>query len=152
MDDLRRRFPDAVETGFGDTPALSAHLLGLIAAGAKTATCSALRDYGDTPVPRAGQVYLALDHRGAPALAYRVDRVDLCPFDEVPDAFALAEGEGDVAGWRAAHIDYFHRNGGFDPKMMLVCERFTLLATADDPPAPSDNTAHDDQMAGGADV
>ena len=25
------------------------------------------------------------------------------------------------------HQEYFERNGGFDPKMMLVCERFRLV-------------------------
>jgi len=49
-------------------------------------------------------------------------------FREVDADFALAEGENDtLAGWRRDHQGYFARNGGFDPDMMLVCERFRLV-------------------------
>ena len=40
---------------------------------------------------------------------------------------ALAEGEGDFDSWKQGHIAFFTRNGGFDPDMMLVCERFKLV-------------------------
>ena len=49
-------------------------------------------------------------------------------FDEVDEGFALSEGENDgLEGRRCDHQAYFERNGGFDPKMWLVCERFQVV-------------------------
>lgn len=132
-DQLRARYPGAMPTRFGDGPALSAKLIGLIASGAKTATCGALAHYleDNEPLPEPGQILIALHHDGRPALVYEVTGVTQCAFADIPEDFALAEGEGDFAEWRAGHIDYFTRNGGFDPDMMLVCERFRLLEVID---------------------
>lgn len=116
-------------TGFGDGPDLSAHLLDLIRSGAKTATCGALRNYEaeGAPLPQPGAQMLALDWEGEPALVYEVTEVKILPFDQVPEDFALAEGEGSFAEWRAAHEAFFARTGGFDPQMPVVCERFHLI-------------------------
>lgn len=125
-------WPGAHVCDFGDSPELSARLLGLIRSGKKTATCGALRNYeaeGD-PIPKAGEVMIALDHAGRPALVYKLTEVTLQRFDEVPEDFALAEGEGDFAAWRDGHRAYFARNSGFDRGMMLVCERFRVLEMA----------------------
>lgn len=121
-------YRDAQTCHFGDSPALSARLLGLIAAGRKTATCGALAHYHEdaTPIPRAGQRIVALDHEDRPALAYELTEVTICAFRDIPEAFALAEGEGSFAEWRAAHIAYFTRNGGFSEDMKIVCECFVL--------------------------
>ena len=123
------RYPGAQPTRFGDSPELSARLLALIAPGATTATCGALAHYdadGD-PLPEAGQVMVALDHHDRPALVYEVTEVKIRPFHDIPADFALAEGEGDFDDWRAGHVDYFTRNGGFDPDMPIVCERLRLI-------------------------
>lgn len=116
-------------TGFGDGPDLSARLLDLIRSGAKTATCGALRDYEaeGAPLPQPGAQMLALDWDGEPALVYEVTEVQILPFDQVPEDFALAEGEGSFADWRAAHEAFFARNGGFAPDMPVVCERLRLV-------------------------
>ncbi len=116
-------------TRFGDSPDLSARLLALIASGAKTATCGALAHYHEdgAALPEPGQIMLALDHDDRPALVYEVTEVAVLPFRDIPEAFALAEGEGSFDDWRAGHIDYFTRNGGFDPAMPIVCERFRLI-------------------------
>ena len=126
---IQARFPDSRLTCFGDGQVLSDRLLGLIAAGTKTATCSALRDYqacGENP-PVAGEVQIVCHHDGSPAMVIGIDSVTHLAFDTVGESFALAEGEGDYAAWREAHIDFFTRNGGFDPAMVLVCERFHLI-------------------------
>ena len=125
---IQARFPDSRLTAFGDSAALSERLLGLIRAGVKTATCSALRDYTDEDPPRAGEVFVVLDHDGAPALVIGIDDVTIQTCDALDETFALAEGEGDFADWRAGHIDFFARNGGWSPDMMIVCERFHLIA------------------------
>lgn len=126
------RWPGAHVCDFGDSPALSARLPSLIRSGEKSTTCGALRDYQaeGAPIPKAGEVMIALDHKGRPALVYELTEVTVRRFDEVPEDFALAEGEDDFAGWRDGHAAYFARNGGFDRGMMLVCERFRVLEMA----------------------
>lgn len=127
--DLETRYPGAHWCDFGDSAALSDRLLGLIRSGAKTATCGALRDYHDAgdPVPAVGDVMIARDHAGRPALVYRLTDVAVLPFDTAAPDCALAEGDGDFDAWCAAHIAFFTRNGGFQPDMPVVCERFRLL-------------------------
>lgn len=132
--DLIDRYPQATRIRFGDGPELSAWLLGLIRAGRKTATCGSLKGYEDIgePIPRPGDIVIADDWDGRPALAYRVTQVDVVPFDQVSEDFALAEGEGDYGAWHAGHEAYFARNAAFDPAMPIVCERFEVIATAED--------------------
>jgi uncharacterized protein YhfF len=50
-------------------------------------------------------------------------------FNDVDEAFAFDEGEGDrtLAYWRRAHRNYFGRRGQFAPDMLLYCERFRLV-------------------------
>lgn len=113
---------------FGDSRELCERLLALVRAGAKTATCGALRDFeAGEPMPQVGRRDLALDWDGNPALLIETVEVTICRFRDVPEEFALAEGEGDFQAWKQGHIDYFSRNGGYDPDMELVCERFRLI-------------------------
>lgn len=119
---------DAVSFTFGDSRELCDRLLGLVRAGVKTASCGALRDYGaGEDMPEVGRRDIALDWDGKPALLIETTEVTIRRFRDVPEAFALAEGEGDFAAWRQGHIDFFARNGGFEPEMELVCERFRLI-------------------------
>lgn len=130
LEALCRRYPGARTLTFGDGRALSDTLLALIRAGRKTATCTALRDVesGEEPMPEVGRRDIALDWGGRPALVLETVAVDIRRFDEVDEAFALAEGENDdLAGWRRDHAGYFERNGGFEPSMRLVCERFQVV-------------------------
>ena len=119
----------AISFTFGDSRALNAELLQLVRDGLKTATCGALRDFqnGAEPMPQVGRRDIALDWDGNPALLIETTQVSIHAFRDVPDDFALAEGEGSVAEWREGHIAYFTRNGGYDPDMLLVCERFRLI-------------------------
>ena len=125
------RYPAAARTRFGDSASLSARLLALIADGSKTATCGALREYdgapGGEPMPHPGDVVIAEDWDGTPALAYAATEVAVLAFRDVPEDFALAEGEGDFAAWRASHVAFFTRNGGWSEDLPVVCERFRLL-------------------------
>jgi uncharacterized protein YhfF len=119
---------------FGDSPDLCARLLTLVRAGRKTATCEALRAFteGGEAMPRIGRQDVALNWDGTPALLIETLQVTLTRFCDVKAAFALAEGENDsLAGWRADHAAYFARTGGFDPQMMLVCERFRVIRDLD---------------------
>ncbi|MBA4491372.1 ASCH domain-containing protein [Paracoccus sp. S1E-3] len=119
---------EAVGFKFGDSRALNERLLALVRTGAKTATCGALRDFGaDEPLPEVGRRDVALDWDGRPALLIETTEVTIRRFREVSEDFALAEGEGDFEDWKRGHIGFFTRNGGFDPEMELVCERFRLV-------------------------
>lgn len=114
---------------FGDSRALNAELLALVRAGRKTATCGALSDFaaGGEEMPVVGRRDLALDWDGKPALLIETTEVTIRRFRDVPEDFALAEGEGSFDDWKQGHIAFFTRNGGFSPDMMLVCERFRLV-------------------------
>lgn len=120
-----------VRFSFGDSPALADKLLALVLAGSKTATCGALRDFpeGDPSRPEVGRHDIVLDGQGREAAVIETIEVTILRFDEVDEAFAIDEGEGDrsLEHWRKDHEIYFRRNGGFSFDMLLICERFRLI-------------------------
>lgn len=121
---------DSIQFRFGDSRALCEELTALVLAGRKTATCMPLRDVesGAKPMPVVGQQDVATDWDGTPVALIETLEVTTRRFDEVDEAFALAEGEDEsLEGWRADHREYFERNGGWSPDMALVCERFRLV-------------------------
>ena len=123
-------YPDANTFAFGDSEGLSHRLIALVREGKKRATCGALRDFaGDgEEMPVVGRIDIALNWDGTPALALRTTEVTIQRFCDVDADFALAEGENEtLEGWQNDHRDYFERNGGWDPEMDLVCERFELV-------------------------
>ncbi|CAB3928441.1 ASCH domain-containing protein [Achromobacter aegrifaciens] len=121
-------YENAVTFQFGDSSELADELLALVLAGTKTATCGALRDFNEQePVPEAGRRDVVLDGSGRPACVIETLSVLIQRFDQVDEAFALAEGEGPYEAWRDAHIAYFDRNGGYAPDLVLVCERFRVV-------------------------
>lgn len=131
VDELISRFPGCAFFRFGDSSDLCQELLSLVRVGRKTATCGALRDFEvfAEPMPAKGRIDVALNWDGTPALAIETTEVCITRFCDVDESFALAEGENDsLREWQAAHQAYFARNGGFDPQMLLVCERFKLVA------------------------
>ena len=122
--------PKSVTFTFGDTEELCNELLNLVRSGRKTATCEALHNFGPhgEEMPVVGRQDVALNWDGTPALLLETVEVTQTRFCDVDEEFALAEGENDdLAGWRRDHQAYFERAGGFDPEMVLVCERFRLV-------------------------
>jgi uncharacterized protein YhfF len=112
---------------FGDSAELADELLALILDGQKTATCwSAHEGLKGSEV---GKRWVVLDGAGAPRAVLETVELVQRRFDEVDASFAFDEGEGDRshACWRDAHEGYFARNGGFEPDMLLWCERFALI-------------------------
>ena len=107
---LPDRYKEAFAFSFGDSAELADDLLALVIAGKKTATCGALRDIGDDePMPEVGRRDVVRDGRGEPACVIETTEVTQCRFDDVPEDFAIAEGEGDYSEWRAGHIAFFER-------------------------------------------
>lgn len=127
LDALRTRYPGAQTFRFGDEPALCAELTGLVLAGKKTATCNAVTYFTPEDRPVVGRRDIACLWDWTPAAVIETIDVVERPFDQVPEAFALAEGEGDFQDWWNGHVRYFERNGGWSPDMMLLCERFRLV-------------------------
>lgn len=121
-------YENAVTFQFGDSPELADELLALVLSGAKTATCGAMRDFNDKePAPTVGRRDVVLDGQGRPACVIETVSVVIQRFDQVDEAFAVAEGEGPYEAWRDGHIAYFERNGGYRPDMLLACERFRVV-------------------------
>jgi uncharacterized protein YhfF len=121
---------------FGDSPGLSAELLALIASGKKRGGASLHAAYAieKLAVPQVGEIRIVLDFNDKPVLVTRNTAVDIVPFNAVGADFAACEGEGDgsLAYWRQAHLDYFTRNSPelglvFSEDMLIVCERFEVL-------------------------
>jgi uncharacterized protein YhfF len=125
---------------FGDSVELSSVLLALIASGKKRGGASLHAAYAieKLPVPQVGEIRIVLDYHDQPAFVTRNTAVDIVPFHAVSADFAACEGEGDgsLAYWRQAHLDYFTRTSPelgitFNEQMLIVCERFEVLHTLD---------------------
>lgn len=130
LSEVKMKYPGCATFTFGDNRELCDELTSLVRSGRKTATCEALRVFetGDETMPSVGRIDIVLSWDGTPALAIRTLSIVVEKFSEVGEIFALAEGENDnLEGWQLDHRAYFGRNGGFDPEMKLVCERFELV-------------------------
>ena len=117
----------ALETfSFGDSPELADKLLSLVLDGKKRATCWAVSQ--GLMSAAVGKSMVALDSAKRPRAVLRTVELVQRRFDEVDEAFAYDEGEGDrsLAFWREAHERYFTRLKVFRPNMMLWCERFEV--------------------------
>ena len=111
---------------FGDNPALADELLSLVLDGQKRATCWGVSE--GLKGAAVGKSMVALDGRNRPRVVLTTRELTQRRFDEVDEAFAFDEGEGDrsLAYWRKAHTRYFTRLGIFAPDIMLWCERFSV--------------------------
>ncbi|MEO0486088.1 MAG: ASCH domain-containing protein [Pseudomonadota bacterium] len=130
VDELKKKHPGAVTFTFGDSAWMNDELLGLVVSGRKTATCAPARDYEADPaaMPVVGRRDIATRWDGTPAAVIETTEITHHRYCDVPEDFALAEGEADTfEGWQRDQRVYFERNGGFSEDMMLVCERFKLV-------------------------
>ncbi|MCL1948345.1 MAG: ASCH domain-containing protein [Turicibacter sp.] len=122
---------DAFQFGY-DADALGQ----LIVDGIKTATCSGkvFYDLEKEPLPQAGTYDVVLNSKDEPMCIIQVTDVTVMPFNEVPESFARAEGEGDLSYdyWYQGHVDFFTeacKEAGvpFTLEMPVVCERFHVV-------------------------
>ncbi|MBM7839723.1 uncharacterized protein YhfF [Alkalihalobacillus xiaoxiensis] len=116
---------------FGDEPDKLAEL---VRSGQKTATCTAEITYQKTnqPLPKRDDYGIVLNRLDEPVAIIKTTDVFTMRFEDVTEAFALAEGDGSLEAWRAIHERYFRgeykRLGiSYDPKLKLVCERFICV-------------------------
>lgn len=108
----------------------------LVYDGKKTATCSALIFYEveNEPLPIVGEYSVILDSQDKPVVIIKTVEVTISPMNQVPEEFAIAEGEGDgtYAYWWREHEKFFTEelkelNKPFQEDMLLVCERFEVV-------------------------
>ena len=132
-------FPMPEAWWFGADPEMADRLGGLVVAGVKTATSSAVCEYehNGEALPVVGELGIVHDGRGEPLCLIETTQVRVFPFDEVPGDHAYAEAEGDrsLDAWRQAHWDFFSRflpTLGLEPArdMSIVCEEFRVVARA----------------------
>jgi len=116
-------------TCFGSS-GMEERLAGLILVGRKRATVWNGRDENPT-LPGMQWVVTALDK---PVGVIETISVGQCRFDEIDEAFAFEEGEGDrsMAYWRAVHETFFSNEGTFSPNMLLWWEKFRLVEVIDE--------------------
>lgn len=105
----------------------------LINEGTKTASCSLKQGYDieDEPLPVVGRLTLVLNWKEEPVCIVKLTDVSFCPFEEVTEEFAKAEGEGDgtYEWWHTAHVKFFTQyakevGAEFNDSSELVLERF----------------------------
>ena len=120
----------------GPGSAISDPLAQLVLAGKKTATCSAklLYEVEDEPLPEVGSYSVILDSRNQAQCVIQTTRVVTMPYEEVTEAWASKEGEGDLSleYWRHAHWSFFKAefrlvNQVFTPDQELVFEEFQVV-------------------------
>lgn len=124
------RYPGAVSFKYGDGPDLNAEILALVRAGRKTVTCDAVANFAQRGEPHSepGRTDVALDWDGRPAVAVRTVAVEFIPFDEMDEGRVGDQGEfRDLAHWRAGYQAYLTRAGVFEPKIMMLVERFEVI-------------------------
>ncbi len=83
---------------------------------------------------RVGGHVVVVDGQDRPRAIWRTRTVDVKPLNQIDDAFAWDEGEGERMreDWLAMHVRYFSRRARaegftFNERMPAVFERFTLV-------------------------
>lgn len=128
------RFYDAFH--FDDNEPSADELSGLVLAGRKRATASLVWTYEaeGKPIPKPGDLSVVTLFSGQPVCVIETLSIQVVPFNMVDADFAAKEGEGDgsLAYWQGAHVEYFGRackriGREFNPSVLVVCESFAVV-------------------------
>jgi len=121
---------------FGTKGEFRDELIALILQGKKKATTGTLEwDYqaNSEPIEFVGEKLAVLNNDGEQVATIQVTRVDVVRFADVPDEFALAEGEGDLSGdeFRKGHMRYWTKLGlTINEDTEIVLLYFDLIPTS----------------------
>ena len=101
---------------FGTKGEFRDELIALILDGKKRATAGTLEwDYraNGEDIEYVGEKLAVLNNEGEQVATIQATRVEVVRFADVPDEFALAEGEGDLSGddFRKGHLRYWSSQG-----------------------------------------
>ncbi|OON41394.1 ASCH domain-containing protein [Izhakiella australiensis] len=131
VEELKQLYPGAQAWAFGDSAELADTLASLVVRGIKTASCCSLACYQqDAPDDvKLGSYHIILDGREQPVCVIRMQSLGLIRFNDMSEALAAMEGEGDLslAYWRKGHQDFFSREGTFSENMELVFQTFRVV-------------------------
>ncbi len=132
--DATARFYEAFH--FDDNERSANALALLVLEGTKRATAGLLWAFEaeSKALPAPGQLSVVTDWDGLPLCIIETRLVEVVPYDEVSEAFAWIEGEGDrtLRSWRENHWAYFGREcerlrKALDVRMPVVCEQFEAI-------------------------
>ncbi len=118
---------------FGNVGESRTKILDFLFNGQKRATAGLLKeDYQDEnePVEHVGEILVVVGNENEPLGKIQVTRVEIVPFGEVPDEFALAEAEGDLSGddFRESHSKFWTACGyTLTPETPVVLCYFELI-------------------------
>ena len=134
----RQQVPDAPETPydcfhFCDNEADADECADLVVRDIKRGTAASVAELERAgmrlPVP--GDISVVTRWNGDAVAVIKTVQVDIRRFDDVDEAFARREGEGDktLAYWRKVHDAYFRRvlkgsGVAVDGDLLIVCEQF----------------------------
>ncbi|MCH9674130.1 MAG: ASCH domain-containing protein [Gammaproteobacteria bacterium] len=131
---VRERFYEVFH--FADNERHANALAKLVLDGTKCATASLLWSYeaDAKPLPHTGAYSVVTAWDSTPLCVIETTAVQVVPYNEVTDAFAAVEGEGDgsLSYWRRVHWAYFRREcarigNEVTADMPVVCEEFAVV-------------------------
>jgi uncharacterized protein YhfF len=113
-------------------------LVNFVVNGNKRATAGLLSDYQaeGEPIEHVGERLAVLNNDDSVAAIVEVTEIDVLPFLEVPDRFALAEAEGDLNAedFRNSHREYWQRTvEGFTEDELVVTMYFDVVEIVSQP-------------------
>jgi uncharacterized protein YhfF len=112
------------------------HLAELTLNGTKRATAGAVWSYeaeGEA-IPQPGDLSIIINWQEEPVCIIETTQIDIVPYNEVSEAFAHVEGEGDksLAYWKKVHWEFFSEEMKAIGReavetMPVACERFRVI-------------------------
>lgn len=119
---------------FGNTKEDIDDLAQKVVLGQKIAT-SSLLDYYRLNLKKQSQLgdYMSiLDSSGKELVVVRIVRMEIVKFKDITESFAIEEGDGDLANWKAIHQLYYSSQlSNIGEKLTddteLICEWFELV-------------------------
>ncbi len=108
----------------------------LVVAGIKTASSVAFASYihYQSPIPAVDDFSIITNWEGEAKCIIKTTAVEIIPFNEVTEDYAMKEGEGDqtLTYWKKVHWDFFSKDlSSFgeipSDEMMVVCEEFEVV-------------------------
>ncbi|MDR0847350.1 MAG: ASCH domain-containing protein [Lactobacillales bacterium] len=122
--------PTPISWGFGDGGEMADRLGQLVVDGIKTATCSAALAYDEEneAYPVLGEYNIVLDSNEKPMCVIQNTLLAIKKFNEIDEAHALLEGEGDLSlkYWQDGHKAFFGEKY-FAEDMPLIIEHFKMV-------------------------
>ncbi|PFN18731.1 RNA-binding protein [Bacillus cereus] len=100
----------------------------------QTATCSGhiFYELENERLPTTNDYSIVPNSQDEPVAIIRTTEGTITPMNEIPEEFAIAEGDRTYDYWRDTHVQFFTKGlnelgHAFSEDMLLVCERFKLI-------------------------